>query len=277
MSYMASITKAEPAAIQPRDRRFSRQPLASRWWLNGDPVATAFYNAMSASFPVGEAFFVETLRYFKGAAAPELKAEIEAFIKQEVVHSREHLALNRRVAEAGYDIKPLEDRPAQRLALLREKGPMAGLVGTMALEHITAIFAHEVLANRHHMQGADPEIAHLWRWHCLEEIEHKAVAFDTWLSVTRDWSKWKRWWTRSKVMVFITRRFLYDRLCGMLELLRQDGLSGPRILIAVFWFSLARPGMVRHIFQGWARYFKPGFHPWDHDDLHLIEQAADAA
>ena len=274
MSYMAPIPKAKSIAIRPRDQRFSREPLARPWWLNGDPVATAFYNAMSVSFPVGEAFFVETLRHFKADAPPKLKAEIEAFIKQEVAHSREHLGLNRRIVEAGYEIKALENRPAQRIALLRAKGPIAGLVGTMALEHITAIFAYEVLANPHHMHGADPEIAQLWRWHCLEEIEHKSVAFDAWLSVTGDWSRWRRWWTRSMVMVFITRRFLYDRLCGMLELLRQDGLSGPRILIAVFWFSLARPGMVRHIFQGWASYFKPGFHPWDHDDRHLIEKAA---
>ena len=28
--------------------------------------------------------------------------------------------------------------------------------------------------------------------------------------------------------------------------------------------------MVRRIILPWAAYFKPGFHPWDHDDRNLI-------
>lgn len=270
---MAPISAPGRIAIQPRNRRFSRTPLATRWWLGGDPVATAFYNAMSASFPHGEAFFVETVKAFRDVTEPKLRDEIEAFIKQEVAHAREHLALNRRIAEAGYDVTPLEAQTQRRLALLRLKGPMAGLIGTIALEHITAIFAHEVLSNPSHMQGADPELAALWRWHCIEEIEHKGVAYDAWLHATRDWSLWKRWSVRCKVMVFITRRFLQDRLAGMIELLRQDGLTGPRIWWAVARFTLVRPGMIGQILQGWACFFKPGFHPWDHDDRHLTEMA----
>ena len=189
------------------------------------------------------------------------------------MHAREHLALNRRVTEAGYDVSALENRVDARLKLLRSKGKIAGLAGTIALEHITAVFAREVLSNPRHMAGSDPEIAKLWRWHCIEEIEHKGVAYDAWLHVTRDWSPVRRWWLRSKVMLFITRRFLWDRLVGMMELLAQDGISGPRALLAAFWFGLARPGMIRGILQGWVAFFRPNFHPWDHDERHLIEAA----
>jgi predicted metal-dependent hydrolase len=31
-----------------------------------------------------------------------------------------------------------------------------------------------------------------------------------------------------------------------------------------------RPGMLRKIFSAWAKYFLPGFHPWNEDDRHLI-------
>ena len=34
-----------------RDRRFLRGQKAKRWWLNGDPIATAWFNALSATFP----------------------------------------------------------------------------------------------------------------------------------------------------------------------------------------------------------------------------------
>lgn len=271
MSYLGPIDAAEAVAIQPRDERFSRTPLERRWWLDNDPVATAFYNAMSASFPHGEAFFIETLRHFRKDADPRLAAEIDSFIKQELAHAREHLALNRRITKSGYDVSPLEDRVDSRLKLLRQRGPIAGLAGTIALEHITAIFAHQVLANPRHMRGADPEVAILWRWHCMEEVEHKGVAYDAWIQATRDWSKWKRWSVRSKMMLFITRRFLWDRWCGTMELLRQDGITGPRAWFAGFWLGFVRPGMIRQILSGWAHFFRPGFHPWQHDDRHLIE------
>lgn len=271
MSYLGPIDAAEAVAIQPRDERFSRTPLERRWWLDNDAVATAFYNAMSASFPHGEAFFIETLRHFRKDADPRLAAEIDGFIKQELSHAREHLALNRRITRSGYDVSPLEDRVDSRLKLLRQRGPIAGLAGTIALEHITAIFAHQVLANPRHMRGADPEVAVLWRWHCMEEVEHKGVAYDAWIQATRDWSKWKRWSVRSKMMLFITRRFLWDRWCGTMELLRQDGITGPRAWLAGFWLGFVRPGMIRQILSGWVHFFRPGFHPWQHDDRHLIE------
>lgn len=271
MSFMAPIDTTEPIAIRHRDRRFSRKPLDGRWWLKGNATATAFYNAMSVSFPHGEAFFIETLRHFRGEVPPKLAAEIEAFIKQEVTHAREHVALNRRVTDSGYDVTTLEERVDGRLKLLRRRGPTVGLAATIALEHLTAVFARELLADPRHLESADPEIAQLWRWHVAEEIEHKAVAFDAWLHVTRDWSRWKRWSTRSKVMLLISRRFFYDRWCGTMSLLRQDGIIGPRAWIAGIWFGLASPGMIRQMLLGWTAFFKPGFHPWDHDDRRLIE------
>src|SRR3546814_2150957 len=41
--------------------------------------------------------------------------------------------------------------------------------------------AHDALANPTHLGGAADEARQLWRWHAIEEIEHKAVAFDTYL------------------------------------------------------------------------------------------------
>src|SRR3546814_10655101 len=83
--------------------------------IYGDPVATAFYNSMSAIFPKGEAFFIDSVRAFRDGAPPQLVADINAFIRQEATHSREHVAFNRRVADAGYDISRLEDRKSTRL------------------------------------------------------------------------------------------------------------------------------------------------------------------
>jgi predicted metal-dependent hydrolase len=257
--------------ITPRDRRFGRGTDTSRWWNGGDPVATALYNALSATFPKGEAFFVESVRKFREGANPRLAAEIKAFTTQEVMHSREHVAFNKRAHEAGYDLKPLEAQVDFRLNFVRSKPPIASLAATMALEHFTAILAHELLKDPRHLAGADAETAALWRWHSIEEIEHKSVAYDTWLHATKDWPRFKRWQVKAKVMLLVTRNFMVDRTRGTLELLRQDGITGPKAWARLFWFAYVRPGMLRKILGAWASFFMPGFHPWNHDDRALIQ------
>jgi predicted metal-dependent hydrolase len=256
--------------IVPRDRRFGRGAATERWWLGGDPVASALYNALSATFPKGEAFFVESVRAYREGAPPKLAAEIKAFTTQEVMHSREHVQFNRRAHEAGYDLGPLEERVDARLALVRSKHPIACLAATMALEHFTAILAHELLSDPRHLAGADVETAAMWRWHAIEEIEHKGVAYDTWLHATRDWPRFKRWKVKAKVMLLVTKNFVVDRTRGTLDLLAQDGLTGPRAWARFFWFAWVRPGVLRRILRAWASFFMPGFHPWNHDDRALI-------
>jgi predicted metal-dependent hydrolase len=271
----ASVTsRATPAdlSITPRDRRFARDQKPSRWWNGGDPAATAVYNALSATFPKGEAFFVESVRAFREGAEPKLAEEIKAFTTQEAIHSREHDAFNKAALEAGYDLAPLEDRVQWRLDFIRSKPPIASLAATMALEHFTAILAHELLSDRAHLGSAEAEAAALWRWHAIEEIEHKGVAYDTWLHATRHWSRGKRWKVKAKVMLLVTRNFIHDRTKGALELLRQDGITGPKAWAKLLWFMWVKPGMMRKIFSAWAAFFMPGFHPWNEDDRHLIQR-----
>ncbi|MGF7150473.1 hypothetical protein FHS96_004131 [Sphingomonas zeicaulis] len=267
---MSSAKTPEDLTITPRDRRFGRNIAQRRWWLNDDPVATAFYNALSVTFPKGEAYFVESVRAHREGTPPGLEGEINAFIRQEVNHSREHVAFNRHVTDQGYDVRRLDADVDAALALTKGRPPIANLAATMALEHFTAMLAHELLANPRHLDGADPEAARMWRWHAVEEIEHKGVAYDTWLHATRHWPKRRRWFVRALVMLRTTKRFVHGRTRGVLELLRQDGLSGPRLWGRMFHYALVSPGIVRRIGPAWLGYFRPGFHPWQHDDRRLI-------
>lgn len=260
-------------SITPRDRRFGRGTVKARWWNGGDPVATAFYNALSITFPRGEAFFVESVRAFREGTPPRLEREINVFIKQELVHSREHVAFNRMVVEAGYDPTLLDKDVNDTLDEIKGRNPIVNLAATMALEHFTAILAHQLLADPRHLAQADPASRDLWRWHALEEVEHKGVAYDTWLHATRDWSRWKRWKGKSLLMLLVTKRFFHHRARGIVELLRQDGLSGPRVWLRMAWYAFGAPGMVRKIAGAWLGYFLPGFHPWKHDDRALIALA----
>ncbi|PZO86687.1 MAG: hypothetical protein DI623_16035, partial [Sphingomonas sanxanigenens] len=121
-----------------------------------------------------------------------------------------------------------------------------------------------------------PEIANMWKWHAIEEIEHKGVAFDTWMHATRDWSRWKRWKVKSIMMLLVSRNFWIHRIQGTLELLRQDGITGAKAKWGLAWYLLGNPGVVRRMIPAWLSYFMPGFHPWNHDDRKLIKLAESA-
>ncbi len=270
---VAETKSPKDLTITPRDRRFGRGVVQQRWWLRGDPIATAFYNALSVTFPRGEAFFIESVRAFRAGTPPKLEREIKAFITQEVMHSREHVAFNKRVVEAGYDIAALEKKVAESLELTKGRPEILNLCVTMALEHYTAIMAQQMLEDPRIFAGADPEQVALWKWHAVEEIEHKGVAYDTWLHASRDMTRGKRWRVKSLIMLIVTKNFWINRYKGVMQLLAQDGISGPAAHARVFWFLFGNPGVIRTLFLPWASFFLPGFHPWNHDDRHLIQMA----
>ncbi len=254
-----------------RDERFNRNTTPNRWWA-GDAYGTAWHNALSATFPRGEAFFIEAVKAHRDGASPKLAEEIRAFVKQEINHTREHIAFNRLAEDHGYDIKAIDKRVEEMLALTKDRPVILNLAATMALEHYTAMMAAEFLANPNHFKDSDPEVRAMWQWHAIEEIEHKGVAFDTWNHATRDWTSFRRWKVRSLMMLIVSFNFFKHRWEDTLNLLAQDGLSGWKVKLKLAKYLLWSPGVVRRIFPAWLAYFKPGFHPWDHDDRALIRR-----
>ena len=267
---MISLPTPAELSITPRDRRFGRRSATPRLWHGGRVEATAIYNALSTTFPKGEAFFVESVRAFRDGTPPRLADEIKAFTTQEAIHSREHDAFNKRAEQSGYDLTRLEAQVEKRLALTKDRPAIVSLAATMALEHFTAILAHELLVDPRHLEGAEKETADLWRWHAVEEIEHKGVAYDTWLHATRHWPRFKRWSVKARIMLLVTRNFVADRTAGALDLMRQDGVTGFAAWSTLLWYLWIRPGMFRKIAGAWLKFFLPGFHPWNEDDRHLL-------
>jgi predicted metal-dependent hydrolase len=265
----ASRTPAE-LVIHPRNLMIGRGRPTARWWNGGDPVATAFYNGMSVAFPLGEAFFIESVRKFRDAVPAHQQAQIDAFIKQEAAHSREHIHFNKQVHQAGYEVDSIEAALAEQLAKAKEFPPVVNLATTVALEHFTAIIAHAALKSDRHFKHASADAARLWKWHAIEEIEHKAVAFDTFLAATQNMPSFKRWKFRSLVMLQSTKNFLRARVRNMAHLFDQDGINKPATWLRAIAYLLIYPGLLRQIFPAWLAFFRPGFHPWQKDDRALL-------
>jgi len=253
--------------------RFDDATRSQRWWHGGDPVATAFFNALSATFPDGEKFFMDSVRHFRHLTHEPLRSQIKDFVGQEAVHSREHRTFNALATDAGYDIARLEARTRKVIAFGQRNAKIRQLAATCALEHFTAILAHALLAaDSTDLTGAPEEARRMWSWHAMEELEHKAVAFDTMRVATRDWSPLRRYLLRTLTMAASTLLFFWTIGANMASLYREDGLNTPRTWWRTAKYLLAKPGVLRRCFRPYLQYYRPGFHPWDHDDRALLAQ-----
>lgn len=255
--------------ITPRDRAFGRDVPPPRSWA-GDPVGTAFFNAFSATFPQGERLFIDSVRQYRDAVSPALREQIGAFVAQEALHTREHVHFNRQLAEQGLDVGAVEGRIRRRLDRVRERGDLAKLGVTIALEHFTAIIARQLLEDPTYFESASAEASRLWYWHAMEEIEHKAVAFDTFAEVTRGLSGLQRWLKRSKAMAAATIVLSIVTGRAMIEFLLQSGMTRSRALTRTLKYLFVTPGLIRKVTPSYLQFYRPGFHPWDEDDAHLI-------
>ena len=72
----------------------------ARHWMGGDVYRTAFMNALSMSFPLGEQMFIDSVRAVPAdtIADPALRAEVKDFIGQEASHRYVHQQYNAELA-----------------------------------------------------------------------------------------------------------------------------------------------------------------------------------
>lgn len=259
--------------IRPRDRSFRCGRNNPRWWVGNDPIATAYYNAFSASFPQVERYFIEALRRYRDRASPLLQEQITAFITQESVHSREHILFNRDSICNGYELSAIDALLKKRLDRARMLSPVRQVASAAALEHCTAVLCREVIRDDRHLGAAPAEIRRLMLWHAGEEIEHKAVAFDTFVLAAQHLAPASRWLLRCQVMIASTF-LLADFFCRSVgEFFRQDRIGAFRTWIRFAKFVFVSPGVVRRVVGPYLAWYLPGFHPWRLDDRALIAQA----
>ncbi|WEK40325.1 MAG: metal-dependent hydrolase [Candidatus Brevundimonas colombiensis] len=270
---MAKSATPADLQIKPRDLHIDREAVTPRWWLNNDPFGAAVMNALSLTFPDGERFFIQSVKRFARDAPPKLAADIRAFTVQEGAHTREHMAFNAITERAGYQTAAIEAYVTERLDIARARPPLAQLAATMALEHFTAAFAHRLLADPDLLKGSPHDLARLWRWHSIEEIEHKGVAYDVFLHATRAMSPLQRWRLRRWAMLLTTLLFTKTVRETSLMLLKQDGIVGWRARFGLFRWLWLKPGLYRRMIGDYFAFYKPGFHPWQVDDRDLIVQA----
>ena len=192
-----------------------------RHWAGGDAFRSAWFNALSFSFPAGEQLFIDSVRLaatkLEGESRARFTDEVQAFIGQEATHRRIHQRFNAQLQAQGY-INTWEGRILHRRATqLEGQDPRVWLGVTAATEHFTAILAEWLLTNPAALDGAEPRLRDLWLWHASEESEHRATAFDLYQALGGS-LRWRR-----RLFVVITLHFATDVLRQTLANLWRDG------------------------------------------------------
>lgn len=237
-------------------------PIARHWCAN-DAFRTALFNALSMSFPVGEQFFIDSVRDGLKALPTDkqekFRAEVQGFIGQEATHRRLHSLYNSHLEKLGL-VNDWEPRALERLKLLQETDPRHAVAITAANEHFTAILADWLLHNADLLDTRDARLSTLWMWHASEEAEHKATAFDLYLALGGS-NAWRITWFRRVTLIF-----LGDLLRQTLSNLRRDRtLWKWSTWQSAGSFLFGRRGFLRQTWHPWREYLRADFHPSQQD------------
>jgi len=269
-----TVASKTPKNMIPKVRRpqfaFSEANDMPRYWWDNDPAKTLLLAALSASFPPGERFFIDSVRHYQDQITdPELKKAIKGFIGQEAHHSREHELMNGFLQERGVDLARLEREILGFMNLMRKYlSPERQLAHTVAVEHFTALMAEEFLLKYDALEQMDPRIAPIWAWHAIEESEHKAVAFDVYKAIGGSE------FTRVTEMMVVSVLFPVFSAVHLVQLMKEDGqLGNMKSWLSGLNYMWGRPGVFRKLLPSYFKFYSPRFHPWDHDARGLVEKA----
>lgn len=269
-----SDTPSHPALIA-RNVKFDWENTAP-CWVPDDPFTSHFINVLHLLLPEGELWFCRVYNKALPLVTDEtLRADVRGFVRQEAVHSRSHqTVLAHYYVEHGMDTEPftskirwlftrlLGDQPLgiklgwtwlERLWLLFRLGVIA------AIEHYTCIIGKWILESRGLDQAnADPEMLDLLRWHGAEEVEHRSVAHDLFVSLGGGYFQ------RQFLMLLVGPILLLLWLLGTRYFLGQDTGVKPTFGLLREWRRAAtqdRLPSLGMLLQAASRYLQRNFHP----------------
>src|SRR5215470_16707444 len=255
--------------VTPRRPRFDFDGLeheVPRAWHPAGIGATAFLEALSAMAPVVETFFIDDARRLLPRIADEgSRAEGDAFLRQEAAHAGMHAAFNRLLVRWGVPVDRIADSLLRWLAIVDWTSSDLRSAVAMAGEHFLGELGNAILSRPELLDGVDPRIAGLFRWHGYEEVEHKAVLFDVFHAArghglytygVRIAGLWIAVVLLTLALPSVCYRVLASAGAAH-DLQAWRGLGG---------FVFGRGGMLRGRWRAVAAYHRRDFHPWRYLD-----------
>lgn len=256
-------------SVRTRRLRLGHDHPMPRHFVDGDLLMSHIMATLSATFPKGEQFFIDSVRNYRDAIEdPELNEQVRGFIGQEVMHGREHDRFNEVLAEMGYPTRFVDGLTGRAMTLMQRLPKPVQLAVTAAAEHFTSVLAEQLLQDdAFRDQDLPDDVRALFEWHALEESEHKSVAFDVY---------------RDQVDNEIIRLATMHALTSLLGAVVLASLVGTvltdrrarnpirfvRSLVNLRNSPFARKKIALRLFE----YHRPYFHPDDRDTERLVEE-----
>lgn len=250
------LNRPKALGITVRRPQFNPKAIKRHYFANS-PVMSHLLTALSSTFPIGEQFFVHSVRNVRDRVKDEiLQAQIAAFIGQEAMHSKAHGEFNQTWRRDDYNLDRFQTWLARQDENVKKLPYATQLAMTCAFEHFTALLGGYVLRHPEVLQTLDDDDAiKLWAWHAIEEIEHRAVAYNTYQAVYGNQK------LRKQVMKTVTTGFASLTFYSASRLFMQDKKKSlPKIggnLLGVYLIAK----MFVQLLPEYLSYFKDDFNP----------------
>ncbi|MGH8493835.1 MAG: metal-dependent hydrolase [Moraxellaceae bacterium] len=269
-----------PYAITPRKVAFDLRQTPLHW-IPGQPFASHMWNAFHLMLPSGEFAFCRVFNQALPYITDEkLRADVQAFIRQEAMHARAHNSamtdyLNAHGIETQSYVEGINrviDQLGRETLFGRKLSPrllkqwiifQVGVVA--AMEHFTCVIGKYMLENREwEKAGADAVMTDLLHWHGAEEVEHRCVAFDLYTHLGG------RYPERYYLMLLSTPLVLGLQAGAATHIMKQDAAltaKRPSMRRPWFWLEWQRLAFKKHLpslpwmLKEEMRYLLPWYHP----------------
>jgi predicted metal-dependent hydrolase len=255
--------------VAPRKMSFAFLDIKQKYFFSGNSLKTCLLAGLSASFPAGEAEFIASVRNFREQIKnPKLKKQVSGFIGQEGHHSRQHKEINKALHTLGFNAPALEKKMEKIInERVKTRNNKTRLAITVCMEHLTSILAEHFLEQPEVFDELEAPARQLMLWHAVEEIEHKAVAFDVYMECVGDRE------LLQKVMGFAIKIFFW-RMFSFTAILMWQNKKIPswREIKEFKQFLFGDTGIVTQLKAPYKSFAKADFHPWQNNSIELIDK-----
>jgi predicted metal-dependent hydrolase len=267
MSKVLSIQPSRDSSIPVRKMSFDFSNVPKDY-LNGSLAKSHLFDGLNLLFPEGERFFMRAVRDgLHKIDNHDLKQQARGFFGQETQHAMEHEKFFDVLEKNGYIFRDKLNKLDRFILKMRDILP-AGirLSITAGAEHLTAVLGAMTLSDED-IEKSHPAMRDLIQWHAIEEIEHKAIAFDVYQASNGNYILRITGYVIAMLFIHLTSSSMTKHF------LLQDGYNKKeaRTLLK----EAQKKMLARHKSFGknLMAYFKPRFHPNSIDESGLVGKA----
>jgi len=255
--------------ITPRAIKFPQPIKCPKFWHSNAPEPTYTFNTLALYLPLLEKMVVLSLKQSVSKLTnTNLKKEVQSLIAQEAYHGSEYAKMLPSLIYRHYPNiqKKYKFRLFGSFAFLINKIlPNFHYALSAAGEHFTAISADLFLRHPRYFENVAPEYSAIWRWHAIEEIEHKSVAFDVYQYFSQSYIQ------RALAMLVMTVLFSTFMFKPIWQMMRHDkNHTKLSFYSSLFKYHWGKGGLWRGLLKPYFYYYHPRFHPNKINNYELI-------